>query len=499
MDKAGKEGQNFGMRLIVLLIFLLGLESCSFSEPPLPPVRENHELVVMTRNSPTTYYEDANGNYAGLEHDLAIMFAKELGVNVRFVVATELGKIIPSLTKKQVHLVAAGLTATPDREKIIRFGPPYQTIQQQVVYNNLHMAPRSIRDLIEKKIEIVAGSSHAERLKQVKKQFPKLKWHEITDVEIEELLEKVASGEVDYSVADSHLVSVVQNFFPGMGVAFNLGKPEQLAWAFPKGVDPYLFDKATAFFTRIQQDGTLRRLLDRYYGHIDRLNRIDVVAFLEKTNSTLPDYLKLFQQAQEITGIDWRLIAALGYQESHWDPLATSPTGVRGLMMLTGDTADHLGVNNRLDPKESILAGARYLLTLKETLPDRILEPDRTWIALAAYNNGMGHLEDARILAQRIKLNPDSWTDMKKALPLLSKASYNATLKHGYARGGEAVIFVENIRTYNDILMKFGQPYKTPFMNFTSAKDQSRLGSTPSHLDKPAKAGKPPQNAAMAQ
>ncbi|HUW50948.1 MAG TPA: membrane-bound lytic murein transglycosylase MltF [Sulfuricella sp.] len=476
------------MRLIVLLIFLLGLESCSFSEPPLPPVRENHELVVMTRNSPTTYYEDANGNYAGLEHDLVVMFAKELGVNVRFVIATDLNKIIPALTKKQVHLAAAGLTVTPDREKIIRFGLPYQTIQQQVVYNSLHLKPRSIHDLIGKKIEVVAGSSYVERLKQVRKQFPKLRWHEVTDVEIEDLLEKVANGEVDYSVADSHSVSVVQNFFPDLGVAFDMGKPEQLAWAFPKDVDPYLFDKATEFFSRIQQDGTLRRLLDRYYGHIDRLNRIDVVTFLEKTNSILPGYLKLFHQAQEITEIDWRLIAALGYQESHWDPLATSPTGVRGLMMLTGDTADRLRVNNRLDPKECILAGARYLLTLKESLPDHILEPDRTWIALAAYNNGMGHLEDARILAQRINLNPDSWTDLKKALPLLSKASYNASLKHGYARGGEAVIFVENIRTYNDILMKFGQPYKTPFTNFSSSKDRSSLTAS-THLDKAAKPG----------
>lgn len=478
MDKADKEDQTFGMRLIVLLIFLLGLESCSFSEPPLPPVRENHELVVMTRNSPTTYYEDANGNYVGLEHDLIIMFAKELGVNVRFVVATELNKIIHALKKKQVHLAAAGLTDTPDRERIIRFGPPYQTVQQQIVYNSLHLQPHNIHDLLGKNIEVVAGSSYVERLKQVKKQFPKLRWHEVTDVETEDLLEKVANSEVDYSIADSQSVSVAQNFFPDLGVAFDLGKPEQLAWAFPKDVDPYLFDKATEFFGRIQQDGTLRRLLDRYYGHIDRLNRIDVVTFLEKTNSILPDYLKLFQQAQEITGIDWRLIAALGYQESHWEPLATSPTGVRGLMMLTGDTADRLGVNDRLDPKESILAAARYLLTLKESLPDRILEPDRTWIALAAYNNGMAHLEDARILAQRINLKPDSWTDIKKALPLLSKASYNATLKHGYARGGEAVIFVENIRTYNDILMKFGQPHKAPFMNFSSSKDRSRLGTS---------------------
>ena len=462
------------MRTIIPLLLALGLTACGIAEKPLSPVQESHELVVMTRNSPTTYYEDAHGNYAGLEYDLVNLFAKDLGVSVKFVVAPEFTKIIPTLMKKQVHLVAAGLTVTPEREKILRFGPPYQTVQQQIVYNNLGLKPASISDLFGKRIEVIAGSSYVERLKQEKKQYPKLEWHEVKNMGIEDLLEKVANGEVDYSIADSHFIAMAQNFHPDLAVAFNLGKPEQLAWAFPKDVDPYLFEKAQAFFGRIRQDGTLQRLLDRYYGHVDRLNRIDVVTFLDKMNSTLPAYRRLFQQAQEITEIDWRLIAALGYQESHWDPLATSPTGVRGLMMLTGDTADHLGVSNRLDPKENVPAGANYFLTLKESLPDHIPEPDRTWIALASYNNGLGHVEDARILAQRKKLNPDSWTDLKKVLPLLSKSDYHTTVKHGYARGGEAVIFVENIRTYYDIMMKFEQPYKSPFPALSSAKNTAR-------------------------
>jgi membrane-bound lytic murein transglycosylase F len=478
------------MRLFIPLILVLGMGSCSSPETPIspvPPVQENHELVVLTRNSPTTYYEDAHGNYVGLEYDLVNLFAQELGVNVRFVVATEFSRIIPTLTKKQAHLVAAGLTITPEREKVVRFAPAYQTVQQQIVYNNLTLKPDDIGDLIGKRIEVIAGSSYVERLKEVRKKFPKLEWQEVTAMEIEELLEKVANGETDYSIADSHFVAMAQNFFPDLGIAFKLGKQEQLAWAFPKDGDPALFGKAQKFFDRIHEDGTLRRLLDRYYGHIQRLNRIDVVTFLEKMNSPLPSYRKLFQQAQEITDIDWRLIAALGYQESHWDPLATSPTGVRGLMMLTSDTADHLGVNDRLNPKENIPAGASYLLTLKESLPERIPEPDKTWIALAAYNTGMGHLEDARVLAKQNKLNPDSWADLKKALPLLSKAAYYTSLKHGYARGGETVIFVENIRNYYNIMMKFEPAYKSPYPTLTTAKEGFRLAASPARPNKDAK------------
>lgn len=472
------------MRPIIPLFLVLGMAAaCGVIEKPVPPVQESHQLVVLTRNSPTTYYEDAHGNLAGLEYDLVSLFAKDLGAEPKFIVINEFSRLIPTLTKKKAHLIAAGLTVTPEREKTLRFGPAYQTVQQQVVYNSLGIKPNRIDDLIGKKIEVIAGSSYVERLRQAQKQYPKLLWHELYNTEIEDLLEKIANGETDYSVADSHFVSIAQNFYPELGVAFNLGKPEQLAWAFPRDVDPIIFEKAKAFFARIQEDGTLKRLLDRYYGHIERLRRVDVVSLLEKMDSTLPHYRRLFLQAQEITEIDWRLLAALGYQESHWDPLATSPTGVRGLMMLTADTADQLGVEDRLDPKENIPAGSNYLVTLRDSLPDRIPEPDRTWMALAAYNTGLGHLEDARVLAQKLKLNPDSWTDLKKALPLLTKSAYNADLKHGYARGGEAVIFVESIRTYYDILCKYEKPHQPRFQLL-----DSRPGP---HLDKPEKTKAP--------
>lgn len=473
------------MRLFIPLFLVLGLGSCGFTDRPLPSVQESGELVVLTRNSPTTYYEDAQGNYAGLEYDLINLFAKDLGVNVKFVVAPEFKKIIPALAKKQAHIAAAGLTITPEREKHIRFGPAYQTVQQQLVYNSLNFKPAAFKDLLGKKVAVIAGSSYVERLTQAQKQLPTLAWREIASIETEELLERIAAGEIDCSVADSHLVTMAQIYYPDLKVGFSVGKPDQLAWAFPVDGDPYVYDKAKAFFERIRADGTLRRLLDRYYGHIERLKPIDVSSFLAKMYSILPHYRRLFQEAQETSEIDWRLIAALGYQESHWDPLATSPTGVRGLMMLTSDTADRLGVNDRLDPKENIPAGAGYLLMLKESLPQRISEPDRTWIALASYNNGLGHVEDARVLAQRKKLNPDSWTDLKKALPLLSQAAYHSTLKHGYARGGEAVIFVENIRTYYDILLKFEAPYQPGFLQAGSPLSLAASPARPNRAAKP--------------
>ena len=254
---------------------------------------------------------------------------------------------------------------------------------------------------------------------------------------------------------------MMQNYYPNLTVGMALGKPENIAWALPKNADPQLLKKVNHFFDTIRKDGTLSNLLDRYYGNSKRLNTQDITAFLKLSNSLLPKYEHLFKQAQETTGIDWRLLAAISYRESHWDTFNTSPTGVRGLMMLTEDTADLMGVTDRLDPKQSVPAGAKYIQKMVETVPSRIPEPDRTYMALAAYNIGYAHVEDARVLAMRLKLNPDRWADVKKTLVMLNDPEYYSTVKYGYASGGAPVIFVESIRSYQRILERY-QPRHTP-------------------------------------
>jgi membrane-bound lytic murein transglycosylase F len=366
------------------------------------------------------------------------------------------------------------MTITEERKRKVSFSTAYQTVQEQVIFNTDQPRPRNFADLVGKRIQVVAGTSYVDQLKQAQRKNPALAWEEVKNHETEDLLQRVVEGETDCVIADSHIVLLSQNYFPKLDVAFDVGRPEYLAWAFPKDGDAWLYKKSVEFFAKIQRDGTLKRLLDRYYGHVERLEQADVVGFLERMNKVLPAYRALFHRAQEQTGLDWRLLAALGYQESHWDPLATSPTNVRGLMMLTEATADLMGVTDRLDPAQSVVAGAKYFLNLKDMIPARIAEPDRTWIALAAYNVGYGHLEDARVLAQRLGLNPDSWADLKKSLPLLANATYHSTVKHGFARGGEAVILTENIRTYYDILLKFEQPHKPYFSPFTQNRKEEK-------------------------
>ncbi len=453
--------RTFPRLFIVVIACGSLLSACETPERPVLPLDQTDELVVITVNSPDTYYENADGANAGLEFDLASDLARDLGMKVRFKVMPNLDEALLALEKRQGHF-AAGFILSDKLALRVRFGPVYQTIQPQVAYNTDYSRPRNIRQLADRSIEVASGTPYTEQLNKARQQVPDLKWTEV-DMTSDDLLARLAEGKIDHAVVGAPQIKLAKNFYPNLDAAFDLGAATGRAWAFPLFTEPAVLKTIKNFFDRIEQDGTLTRLLDRYYGHIERLEQADVSGILDKRRTLLPDLRDYFHQAEELTGIDWRLIAALAYQESHWNPLAVSFANVRGLMMLTETTADRMKVTDRLDARQSIVAGARYLLTLKDRLPVRIREPDRTWMALAAYNQGFGHLEDARILAQRMELSPDSWVDLKKTLPLLSLSKYFHTLKHGYARGGEAVVLAESVRTYYEILLKYERPYSWGF------------------------------------
>ncbi|MEO6117969.1 MAG: membrane-bound lytic murein transglycosylase MltF [Methylotenera sp.] len=455
------------MRL--LYVFFISIIAVACTPPDnqskdKPVANTKKELIFVTHNGPSSYYVNGDGQVTGIEYDLATLFVKDYApeYQIKFLLVDSISDVIPTLLKGKAHIAAANLTVTHLRKQLVQFAKPYQETQQQLIYNNeVDSKPKNLAAISDKKIGVPVGTSFAERLSQIQKEQPNLRWQAFQQTNSESLLDEVASGVLDFTVADSHLVAVMQNYYPNLAVAMPLGKSEKIAWALPKNADRQLVRKVNIFFDQIHKDGTLRNLIDRYYGNAKRLNTLDITNFLKLSNSLLPKYKHLFKQAQDVTGLDWRLIAAVSYRESHWDTFSTSPTNVRGLMMLTESTADLMGVTDRLDPKQSIPAGAKYIVKLKDTIPDDIPEPDRTYMALAAYNIGYAHLEDARVLAQRFKLNPDSWADIKKTLVMLNNPEYYTTVKYGYASGGAPVIFVESIRSYQRILERY-QPSHNP-------------------------------------
>lgn len=455
--------------MLIIMIGLLSLLACNNSATNTQQQAHKNnpfEITVVTHNGPTTYYVDGHNEFSGFEYELAKLFVAYLGpeYTIKFLPVDHISKVVPALIKGEATFAAADLSVTHIRQQLVVFTVPYRQTQQVIVYNKeTTKKPKTPADLIGKQIAVPVGTSYAERLGKLSNTYPEIDWMEVSNASTDELLEQVAENLLDLTIADEHVVQLLENFYPNLDEGFAIGDPEPIAWAFPKNGNPYLLSQANKFFAQIKTDGTLRNLVDKYYGHSQRLETADVTQFLKRTHSLLPQYKGLFKEAQAITGIDWRLLAAISYRESHWDKLNTSPTNVRGLMMLTEDTADKMGVTDRLDPRQSIMGGAKYIAELRDMIPERIPEPDRTWMALAAYNIGMAHMEDARVLAQRLKLNPDNWADVKKALPLLNKQEYYGKLKYGYASGGAPVIFVESIRSYQQILDRL-MPDHDPMM-----------------------------------
>jgi membrane-bound lytic murein transglycosylase F len=409
------------------------------------------ELRVVTRNTPTSYYVGPDGS-AGPEYDLVRAFADELGVELVIETVDSVSEILPRVAGGKVHMAAAGLSMTESRREYLSFGFPYNSVDMHLIYALGTGKPRSIEEVIGRTVEVVAGSSHSDMMASLAEIYPELSWTENADVEVSDLLEKVALGELDFTIADSTEFNIQRHFYPDLRVALDLQIDDPIAWAFQKGKGDSLLRRADDFIIASRRDGFLAQVTDRYFGHTEKFDYVGTRAFIRHFESRLPRYRKTFEEAGAANGVDWRLIAAIGYQESHWRSHAVSPTGVRGIMMLTEDTAAYLDIDDRMDPTSSILGGARFFARQTERIPDSVEEPDRTWMALAAYNVGFNHIRDARQIVEWQGGDPDKWVDLSNALPLLAQQRWYSRMPYGYARGWEPVLYVNNIRSYYNII-----------------------------------------------
>lgn len=441
--------------LLLLCAALCG--SCTPKESLLDTIRARGELRVATRNNPTTYFLHRDGP-TGLEYELARLLAKRLDVRLTVTVVADRQGAVDLVHAGQADIAAAGLRHRYVTQSGLLPGPDYQWVTMQVIYRNGRRVPRSVGDIFPDQLHLLHSSLPPAVLAELQVQYPDLSLYVHENLQSADLLDMVEHGRIAFTVLPSNEIVHARQLRPELRAALAIGEPEPLAWALPRAGDDSLAREISAFFREMHDTGHLGELLAHFQAPVESFDYVDSRAFLERWRSRLPLYRELFERVGEEIGLDWRLLAAIGYQESHWDPKARSPTGVRGLMMLTNATARRLGIEDRLDVEQSIRGGARYFLDLRARLPERIPEPDRTWMALAAYNVGLGHLEDARVLTERQGRDPDDWLHVREHLPLLSSEKWYPQTRHGYARGLEPVRYVRNIRRYHHVLVQLTQP-----------------------------------------
>jgi membrane-bound lytic murein transglycosylase F len=453
---------------------------------PLRPPDEANELVVLVRPGPVVYFPGPDGTLSGLDVELARRFAAARKLPLRFVLADSAAAVIAAIADGRAHIGAGGLYRPPLAAPAEKPAPSrgsadapvpevswtsgLLSVEPVLIYNRDGYKPGSWGDLDGQTVAYVDDDAGFEpEIAAARAAHPKIAWQRLT-MPTAGLISQVSDGTSSYAIIGSIAAAVARNVYLDFEVAFPAGGRREIAWA----VSPRfagLRQELDDFIAGVKRDGTLARLVERYIPDTRQIQRIDAGVLHERVRTLLPLYRDLFQDAQEHTGIEWRLLAAIAYQESQWDPAATSETGVRGFMQITEDTAKRLGISNLLDPAQNVLGAASYLRELKDKLPSRIPEPDRTWLALAAFNVGLGHLEDARILAQKQKLNPDLWSDVKKVLPLLALPEYHAKARLGYARGGMPVAFVDRVRGYYDVLLAQEPPHQPRLRMFADAPE----------------------------
>jgi len=435
--------------IATLLLVLIPRPSTFPDGEHLTHVLAKDFITVHTRNTPTTYYEGRQGP-TGFEYELMHRFADSLGVSLNLNASHHPDGVLPAV-REQGDLGAAALPLMADTPGI-HYTRPIIEMQPLVVYRRGLYGINAPEDLVGLSIGTLSEAGTSDALKALQSDYPNLSWKESNELEVAELMAQVENGTLDAAIIFDHQFRLNRLFFPNVERGFYLGEPLSLVWALPSGRGLGLLGAANQFLQELHENGTLDRLISRYFGHDDYLEYVGTRTFLDHLDERLPRYTELFKQAARDTGFDWKLLAAVGYQESHWDPNAVSPTGVRGLMMLTNPTASEMGVSDRTDAAQSIDGGARYLRSIKDRLPDSITGEDRLYMAMAAYNVGLGHLYDARNIAERRGGNPNLWQDVRAALPLLQQREWHSQTRHGYARGGEPVIYVRNIRRYYEMI-----------------------------------------------
>ena len=450
------------LRAALLAVVTAGLAACggdhttaadttvAKSKRDLAAIQADGILRVAVRNAPTTWYIDRRALQAGPEFDLATAYAKHLGVALEWVERDTVAGVLQAVTTGKADLAASGLTATPQRAERFAFGPSYRAISEQVVCHRDGPRAKSLDDLSKVSLTVAKDSSYAETLAALQAEQAALRF-KTDDVGTEALLRRVWNGKLDCTVADSNIVAINRRYFPELVTDLELANDKSLVWMMASDADA-LQQSITNWADSLAAKNTLAAIEQRYYAPHTEFDFVDMRAFVRRIDERYPKYDSLFDEAGDSHGVDPVLLAAQGYQESHWDADAKSPTGVRGIMMLTRNTAKSLGVDDRLDPEQSIEGGAKYLAKMKTRFSDEVTEPDLTYLALAAYHVGRAHLHDAQKLARARGLSPHAWEDIRQVLPLLSDKSVYPTLKYGYARGHEPVRYVERIQNYEDVL-----------------------------------------------
>tara|TARA_B100000745_G_scaffold65040_2_gene38354 strand:+ start:1387 stop:2766 length:1380 start_codon:yes stop_codon:yes gene_type:complete len=447
------------IRIITYALFyfvLINTNGCSKESSKLKQIKSNGILRIALVADPPHYFP-SKVKERGYDFELVSHYATSIDVELEIIKTNTSDEIIFLLNQGKVDIGILGSSPEFD-QKNIKNVVTYNNSKWYVIGNRANrQLPKSI-DSIEPNTMIVANGSNASFiLHSIEEDYSSLLWDELKNTNVRSILERINENHSKISIISEDIYVYYQYLFPETKKIFVLPIKYPSRWLVKNNNNLSFLYSINSFFNKYKQNGKLEKIGKTYYEHLNAFDYVDIRYYLKRIDKKLPKYKKYFVEAAKNSALDARIIAAVSYQESHWNRKARSPTGVRGMMMLTLDTAKRVGVKNRLNAKQSIFGGAKYLKILYESLSNTIKEPDRLWFTLAAYNIGLGHVEDARTITKSQGDNPNSWIDVEKHIPKLSQKKWYKKTKYGFARGHESIEFVKRVRRYYDILCLYRQ------------------------------------------
>jgi membrane-bound lytic murein transglycosylase F len=461
--------------LAITLLSMLPMVGCQQPAALTERIRLNGVLIVGTLDGPTTFYSLSSDIYGGFDYTLATRYADRLGVAIQWRTYDSSDALLADLANGRIHIAAAGLAVTPEQASRFFLAPAYSESVPVLVHRSDTQAPKVVNGLEGQAVTLSTSNMVASKVRLLEEQYPGILWDQRSDVSTSSLLADVNAGHINYAVVSNHVFNRLRHVYPELRSSLSLGQSRPLAWALNRQEDASLLASVSRYFADMRKDGTLAQLTAQFFAS-DRFDYVGARAFLDHMDGRLPRYENAFRDAARQFGFDWRLLAAISYQESLWNPNAVSSTGVTGIMMLSNRAALEMGVRDRRNAHQNIRGGTRYFRYLADRLPDSIKGTDRLWFALAAYNMGLGHVYDARRLTLAQGGNPDCWLDVEKRIPLLQKAPYYQKARHGYAKAArQAVAYVRQIRRYYDTIVWASQMTPRPFLTVSNDAAVSTL------------------------
>lgn len=407
-------------------------------------------LNYGTRASLLSYFKSGD-SIIGYEYQLLKQFADANNIEIKPILFNNNGDLFSALDSGIIDIAGGHLTITKQRALKYYFTAPISQTAIDLVTHFNHRNLNDIKDFEDKYGLVIANSSYEEVLDEIE-QFEPSNLTQVEDITLFELIRKINSKEIDYTFGDSEIINIYQYFIPGIYQTIQVSKPSDTAFLIHKSRNKEFKDRLNQFITKASESGLLDQLKKEILIHLPDIDTANTVTFFDKLQSVWPTIKDLVFEVADELEFDRALLAAISYQESHWEIDAESFTGVKGLMMLTASAAQDMAVEDRTDPRQSLEGGVKYFRHMKSKIPERIDEPHKTLFALAAYNVGFGHLEDARILTQKAGKNPDDWVEVEPFLAKLNNPSIAHELRYGTADGSTAVIYVNNIMTYQQLM-----------------------------------------------